>query len=163
MYPLATSIPYPLSTILLSYILLKTSKTFTTLIISQSSSEHSSDVNASSSVSDLPSLMTLGSVICSLLLTLLSPSKKTAVGLGVRYPISFSHLWVMASSGVVTIQVESSISATLVLEESSQTAIASRGVVSRKNLASWVHCKKIVKPASGWLSLSQEIYLRPGT
>jgi len=45
----------------------------------------------------------------------------------------------MASSGVVTIEVESSISATLVLEESSQTAMASRGVVSsRKKIASWV-------------------------
>jgi len=73
--------------------------------------------------------MTLEGVIYSLLLTLLPPSEETAISLGVRFPICFSHLGEMTSSGVVTIEVGSSISATLVLEESSKTAMASRGVV----------------------------------
>ena len=87
--------------------------------------------------------MTLVGVICSWQLTLLPPSKETAIGLGVRYLISFSHLWVMTLSGVVTIEEESSISTNLVSLESSQAAMTSRGVVSRKkNLASQVHWKK---------------------
>ena len=123
--------PYLTHTILLSYILLK---------ISNNSHSHSplKSICQMSKLHHLlrilPVLMTLGSVICSLLLTLLSPFKETEIGLGVRYLILFSNLWVMASSGVITIEVESSISATLVLEESSQTAMASRGVVSGKRI-----------------------------
>ena len=95
MFSLATSTHYPLSTIFLSYILLKTSETFTTLIVTVFFRRQSFIICFRSTV---PVLMTFGGVICSLLLTLPAPSKETAIGLGVRFPISFSCLGVMASS-----------------------------------------------------------------
>ena len=97
---------------------------------------------------------TLGGITCHILLTLLAFSEERE--LGVR--ISFSRLGVVASSGEVTFEVHSFVSVPL-LGESSNTAVASRGLVSEKNQASRVQWKKMVKFASGWLTLSQEMYL----
>ena len=75
----------------------------------------------------------------------------------------------MASSVVVMIEVESSISATLVLEESSQTAMASRGVVSGKKSSKLLSslekngeiCFRVVKLEPGNISQARYVSYNP--